>query len=173
MNKNTVLCIVVLVAIAVVCVGILSILNDLLYVAPNMSVFSDILAGEYVQVEIKNVQTSSGKVTLLTEGKTSEGKDVIGMYVLGNKFGQSGSFELAVIVEVESGILVGIKEVTDGSSGGYSYDEEKLQYEIGKSVLSDEFAGDELVITGTTNSSTAVRYALMVVSEYYSAVYGD
>lgn len=171
-NKNSSLnCIVVLLIIAVVCVALLAILNDLLYVPPDMSVFNKAASGEYQEDDLQNVTLSYGKVVLTSKG-TSNGKDVVGIYVNGKAYGKAGSFSLAVVVEKGTNKIVGVYEIVDGSTGGYAYDEGLLNQVVGTDILSSNYMPmDNLVQTGTTNSSTAAKNALMAAAEYYSLCY--
>ncbi len=170
-NKNSSLnCIVVLFVIAVVCVALLGILNDLLYVPPDMSVFNKAASGSYEERTVENVTLSYGKVEVAVDGVLDGGEKVVGLYVSGNKAGKSDSFSLAVIIDVENNKIVGLYEITDGSTGGYSWDESKLSSVIGTDITSYDYLGEDgLVQTGTTNSSNAVKNALMTAAEYYSA----
>lgn len=173
-NKNSsAKCIIVLLVIAIICVAILAVLNDLLYVPPDMSVFNKAAEGTYEEDSIKDVAVSSGKVVVVTKGVVN-GKNVAGMYVTGNKFGKADSFSLAVIVELDTNKIVGVYEITDGSTGGYAYDESKLKAVVGTDITSSDYVAiDNLVQTGTTNSSNAVKNALMTAAEYYKAAYNS
>lgn len=170
-NKNSSAnCIIVLFTIAVVCVALLGIFNDVLYVPPDMSVFNKAAEGTYSERAVENVSLSYGKVEVVVDGTLESGEKVVGLYVTGNKSGKADGFSLAVIVNTESDEIVGLYEITDGSTGGYEWNEEKLSSSIGTKITSENYlALDGLVQTGTTNSSTAVKNALMTAAEYYSA----
>lgn len=169
-NKNSSLnCIVVLFVIAVVCVALLGILNDLLYVPPDMSVFNKAASGTYEEMTLESVSLSYGKVEVAVNGTLDGGEKVVGLYVTGNKSGKADSFSLAIIIDVSSNKIVGAYEITDGSTGGYSWDESRLSSVIGTDITSSDYLTlDGLVQTGTTNSSSAVKNALMTAAEYYS-----
>lgn len=177
-NKNSSLrCVLVLLVIAIVCVFLLAVLNDVLYVAPDMSVFAKAKDGEYTQVEIKDVATQSGKMVLLAEGKTTDGKDVVGMYVEGKKYGKADSFQLAIVVEKETDQIVGAYMITDGSTGGYYYDAAALENAIGTEITSTNYVGfTDLIFTGASsknNSSFAVMNAFQTAAEYYKGAYNN
>lgn len=171
-NKNSSLnCIVVLFVIAVVCVALLGILNDLLYVPPDMSVFNKAASGSYEEIAVESVSLSYGKVEVAVDGTLDSGEKVLGLYVTGNKSGKSDSFSLAVIIRRADNKIVGIYEITDGSTGGYAWDESKLSAAIDTDITSSDYlAMDGLVQTGTTNSSSAVKNAIMTAAEYYAAI---
>ncbi|MEG1519754.1 MAG: hypothetical protein RR458_02080 [Clostridia bacterium] len=170
-NKNSAArCIVVLLVIAVVCVATLGILNDVLYVPPDMSAFSKAASGTYEADTLQKVQLSNGKVELVVKGKLDNGKDAVGLFVLGNKSGKADSFKLAIVFEKDSKNIVGVYMDTDGSTGGYSYDKKKLENAIGKPITSDFLTDSSLLVTGATNSSFAVRQALQTANEYYTLV---
>lgn len=177
-NKNSSLrCVLVLLVIAIVCVFLLAVLNDVLYVAPDMSVFAKAKDGEYTQVEIKDVATQSGKMVLLAEGKTTDGKDVVGMYVEGKKYGKADSFQLAIVVEKETDQIVGAYMITDGSTGGYYYDAAALENAIGTEITSTNYLSfTDLIFTGASsknNSSFAVMNAFQTAAEYYKGAYNN
>lgn len=177
-NKNSSLrCVLVLLVIAIVCVFLLAVLNDVLYVAPDMSVFAKAKDGEYTQVEIKDVATQSGKMVLLAEGKTTDGKDVVGLYVEGKKYGKADSFQLAIVVEKETDQIVGAYMITDGSTGGYYYDAAALENAIGTEITSTNYLSfTDLIFTGASsknNSSFAVMNAFQTAAEYYKGAYNN
>lgn len=169
-NKNSSAnCIIVLFTIAIVCVALLGIFNDLLYVPPDMSVFNKAASGTYTEKAVESVALSYGKVEVAVDGTLDGGEKVVGLYVTGNKSGKADSFSLAVIVNTENNQIVGLYEITDGSTGGYEWDETKLSAAIGTDITSSDYvAMDGLVQAGTTNSSSAVKNALMTAAEYYS-----
>lgn len=170
-NKNsTARCIVVLLVIAVVCVGLLGVLNDVLYVPPDMSAFSKAASGTYEPGNTEKAILSNGKVELVVNGKLDNGKEVIGLFVTGNKYGKADSFKIAVVFGVEDKNIVGVYLDTDGSTGGYSYNETKLQNIVGKPITYNFLGETDLLVTGATNSSIAVQQALKAAGEYYTAV---
>lgn len=174
MSKNSnARCIIVLVVIAIVCVGLLAVLNDVLYLPPDTTVFNKAAAGTYDK-EIKvdnNIKLSYGKIEMIVSGKLTNGSEVIGFYSTGNKFGKADSFSIAVIVNKSSGNIEGLLEIVDGSTGGYSWDETALYNEIGKPIITNFLEEKGLVVTKVTNSSTAVKYAIQAVAEYYAQAF--
>ncbi len=171
-DKNSPLsCIIVLLVISVACVGVLAVLNDALYVPPDMSVFSKALEGEYSGVEISDFDSKYGKIMLVAEG-TAQSKDVVGVYSQGKKVGQADGFEACIIFDKETNEILASYEIKDGSTGGYSYDESKLNSTVGLSGVDTNFlAFDEILVTGTTNSSNAMQNALQTCVDYFSQVY--
>lgn len=174
-NKNSnARCIIVLVAIAVVCVGLLAVLNDLLYIPPDTSVFNKAAAGTYdTEVTIdKNIKVAHGKIELIVKGKLTDGTEVIGLYVTGNKYNKSDSHSIAVVVNAKTHVIVGLFQIKDGSTGGYKYSTSKFYNILDKSLISTDFLNEGgLIQTGATNSSIAVQYTITAAAEYYSAAF--
>lgn len=166
--------ILVLVVIAVVCVAILAVLNDILYVPPDMTNFNKAAEGVYDNVKnVEKVDLASGKVLTVCEGKLTDGTKVVGLYVQGKKYLKADSFELTIVIALDSNKIVGAYEVIDGSTGGYKYNEAQLAKMVGKLITNSTiFNGDtDTLITGVTNSSNAVLNCFKTAAEYYSAVY--
>ena len=167
-------CVLTLVIIAVVCVAALAILNDLLYVPPDFSAFSNAYEAEYDQVEVADVATTSGKVLLAVEGSDSQGKQLVGLYIESAGYGKAKAFTVIIVLEKDTGVILGSYIKEQGSSAApYDYDESKLAALNGTNIADIVPKDPEMVVTGATHSSYAVMNAFVTAQEYYQAVYGE
>ncbi|HPG92382.1 MAG TPA: FMN-binding protein [Clostridia bacterium] len=166
-------CVLTLVIIAVVCVAALAILNDLLYVPPDFSAFSNAYTAEYDQVEVADVALQNGKVLLAVEGNDSQGKELVGLYIESNGYGKAKAFTVIIILEKDTGTILSSYIKEQGNSGPYEYDESKLAQLTGTNIADIDAKDPEMVITGATHSSYAVLNAFATAKEYYQTVYGE
>ncbi len=167
-NKTSAKAVLALAVIAVVCVALLTVLNDLLYVPPDMGDFQKAYEAEYEAVPVKDVGLSAGKITLAAEGTDGEGTKVVGLYVESAGYGKASSFTVIIVIEKESGVIKGSYLKTQGSTGSaYNYDPALLGKLNGTNIK--EFSqSPDLIVTGATNSSYAVLSAFTAAKEYFT-----
>ncbi|MEG1527571.1 MAG: hypothetical protein RR248_02495 [Clostridia bacterium] len=169
--NQSVKAIIVITLVAFICVGLLAVLNDLLYVPPDMSLFEVAYKAEYVPIEVdKNIKTTAGKVIACAEGTTSEGK-VMGLYIEGKKSGKTESFVILIVIDMTSNNIVGVYLKYDGSTGGYAFDKTLLNNMIGKTITSPTVFNNstDIIQAGVTSSPLAARNCFIVAAEYYCA----
>lgn len=177
-TNPTVRGILVLLAISVVCVALLSILNDLLYVPPDTRNFSYAAEGIYnAEIEIKEdvVDVKLGEVAVVAEGQLTDGTDVVGLYVMPAVVGKAYQFEIVIVIELNTNTIVGYKIVENGSNSGFEYSEETLEVLKGTVIPLDcTFDYSSIIQAGATvnsNSSKSVYNAFVIAAQYYNAVY--
>ncbi|MDD3831814.1 MAG: hypothetical protein PHW00_04080 [Clostridia bacterium] len=160
----------ILVAITIICVALLAILNDVLYVAPDMDSFDRTAKSKsgYTLVE-QNVKMTNGIVKMVAEGEMLNGEAVVGLYVEGKGSSPAGSFTLVVIIHKATGEILGVRKLVDGGDVGYEYLDDNLRSLMGTVIDgSTVFDSDNFVVqAGATYSTKACRNAMQAVAEYY------
>lgn len=166
-------CVLTLVVIAVVCVAALAVLNDALYVPPDIRIFSNAFEADYTQTDVADVNLSDGKVLMAAEATDESGNELIGLYVESNGYGKADSFTVIIVLNKNTGEIMGSYLKTQGASpSDYNYDPDKLNELVGVNITDIVSRDPDMVITGATNSSYALINAYVVAKEYYLGVYG-
>lgn len=165
----------VLLAIAIVCVTLLSVLNPLLYVeVGGMADFDGIVDGvSFAEAEI-NTEFTSPNGTLTTAAKSTSG-NYFGYIATGNKFGDKpNEYTVLAVINGDTHMLEGIKILQEGAtSSSYNVTDDAIA--MYKSVaienpnVFDSFAfGAGGVMAGATQSAITFKNAMMVIAQYYA-----
>lgn len=173
-TKQSVIAVAILLAICFVCVGLLALLNDLLYVSDDvrfaraMSKIYPDATFDVADVE-KNINVSDdnyGRVTM--HAKASDGAYIIES--VGKNGYANGTVTLYVVVKQEGDVAT-IKSWTIKENVGQSYignipDPAKSGWYIGADVADVITLNSDVITSGATMSSTAINNAINMAALY-------
>lgn len=177
MNKNfraAAKPVLILVIIAVACVALLAILDGLLYLPPsvNLTDFSTAYEAEYESISVEDVETAGGKVTLAASGTAGDTR-LLGLFVQTEGYGRASSFNVIIVIDRDTGKIMGSYLKTQGSTGAsYNYDPALMAKLNGTSILDFDGPDEGTIRTGATHSSNAALNAFIAARDYYQKTGG-